>query len=186
MGKRGRKSPYAKPSQPASLAPAAAPARQDAAPDRPSLAQRRAGHALARIKTHQEQSSEQEQDAYIDYVKALPTAITLLGLGQALALEHAQGKKDRAKGQGGQSPNAHALIYQDMQSWLCGGDPVSPFANDDATDHALLSALCTSPRQQYRVATIEALAYAEWLKTLAVALLTAEPEASHTDKATAS
>ncbi|TWB10069.1 CRISPR-associated Cmr5 family protein [Nitrospirillum amazonense] len=141
----------------------------------PDLAQRRAQHALNAIKAYRDASTSEVPDkqkkAYAGYVKSLPAAIVMNGLGQALATELAQGKKDTAKGQGGLSPDAHQQIYRHVQDWLCGSDPQAPFRDAGNGTTMLLERLYASDQTTYLRAQAEALLYLGWLKKFANALL---------------
>lgn len=141
----------------------------------PDLAQRRAQHALDAVKAYRDAAVStvplKQKKAYAGYVKSLPAAIVMNGLGQALATELAQGGKDTAKGQGGLSPDAHRQIYLHLQKWLCGDDPEAVFRNASGDDTRLLSQLYGADQPEYLRAQAEALLYLGWLKKFAGALL---------------
>lgn len=145
----------------------------------PDLAQRRAKHALGAVTAYRDASdtvvSAKQKRAYAGYVKSLPAAIVMNGLGQALATELAQGGKDSAKGQGGLSPDAHRQIYLHLQNWLCGKDPEAVFPDTFTEDNRPLTHLLTrlygSDQSEYLRAQAEALIYLGWLKKFAGALL---------------
>lgn len=142
----------------------------------PSLPQRRAAAALKAIQEYAKTALDKEKLAYAGYVKSLPAAIVMNGLGQALATELAQGGKDTGKGQGGLAPNAHAQIYRHLQEWLCGADPEVPFRGcrngQPSGAPVLMQALCEADQPLYLLAQAEAMAYIEWLKKFANAFLT--------------
>ncbi len=149
----------------------------------PSLARRRAGAALTAIQDLAAAAGvkAQEKEAYAGYVKGVPASIVMIGLGQTMAAQLAQGGKDTGKGQGGQAPNAHRQIYLHLEQWLCGGDPESPFEpppSDAARGRWLMQQLCAASEETYLIAQAEALAYLEWLKKFANAFLTV-PEAGN-------
>ena len=123
-----------------------------------SLDQRRARHALHRIK--QRQNAERPSD-YLSYAKALPASIQQNGLGQALATLLAAAKGNR------QDP--HHLLFEDVQDWLCGNDDDAPFRN--ARD--LFAGITENEQQHYLRAQGEAQAYLNWLKKFAAAYLKA-------------
>jgi CRISPR-associated protein Cmr5 len=145
----------------------------------PDLAQRRAKHALDAVKEYRDAPVAdvpvKQKKAYAGYVKSLPAAIVMNGLGQALATELAQGGKNTAKGQGGLSPDAHRQIYLHLQDWLCGKDAEAVFP--DTFDKKsrplthLLSRLYAADQSDYLRAQAEALLYLGWLKKFAGALL---------------
>lgn len=124
-----------------------------------SLDQRRAKHALKCVKKIKSELESPQQLLYMSYAKALPATILQNGLGQAMAtlLAAAKGKEN----------DPHHRLYQDVQSWLCGGDKESPFPNK--VD--LLEAITSNDQQHYLKAQAEAQAYLIWLKKFAAAFL---------------
>ena len=124
--------------------------------EKQSLDQRRAKHALKCIRERQKDGTKQSD--YLSYVKALPATILQNGLGQAMATLLAKG--------GGEN-DSHRRLYQDVQSWLCGGDKESPFSNKGD----LLEAITQNDQQHYLKAQAEAQAYLIWLKKFAAAFL---------------
>ncbi len=132
-----------------------------------SLAQKRATHAL---KCVQALAKDNDYGNYVSYVKSLPAAILMNGLGQALAMEKAGASKSGNVGKG------HELLYQHMNSWLCN-EPIegvdapgwanSPYANESD----VLEAIVSKEEAAYIRAQAEALEYLEWLKKFAVAQL---------------
>lgn len=123
-----------------------------------SLEQRRARHALHRIKQRQ---NEDNQSDYLSYAKALPASIQQNGLGQALATLLAAAK--------GRQGDPHHLLYADVQDWLCGDDDDAPYRN--ARD--LFAAITGNGQRHYLHAQDEAQAYLNWLKKFAAAYLQA-------------
>ena len=123
-----------------------------------SLDQRRAKHALERIK---EREKDAKQSDYLSYVKALPAMILQNGLGQAMATLLAASK--------GKEEDSHYRLYEDVQSWLCGGDQESPFPKRG--DQNLIEEITKSDQQRYLKAQAEAQAYLVWLKKFAAAFL---------------
>ena len=144
--------------------------RQHEDAEKRSLAQRRAEHALWCVQQVQEKSKGL-QARYKSYARALPATILMSGLGQALAMEKAGATKGEDQGQ------AHRLLYQHLQSWLCNrllsgedapkGWPHTPYA----TERDVLAAIVHNGEAAYLRAQAEALAYLEWLKKFAEALL---------------
>jgi CRISPR-associated protein Cmr5 len=124
----------------------------------PTLAQRRAAHALARIHAR-ETADPASYGNYVAYASALPATILTNGLGQAAATLLSKKKPDGTDG--------HGELYTDLQSWLCGTDPAAPFgAQPD-----LIRAITTATPEVYFRAQAEALAYLVWLKKFAKAFL---------------
>ena len=124
--------------------------------EKQSLDQRRAKHALKRIKTRQGDGTKQSD--YLSYVKALPATILQNGLGQAMAtlLAAAKGKEN----------DPHQHLYKDVQSWLCSDNEDATFSKGD-----LLEAITSNDQQHYLKAQAEAQAYLIWLKKFAAAFL---------------
>lgn len=115
-----------------------------------TLAQRRARHALERIKALENTS----YGHYKSYVSALPATILMNGLGQAAATVRA-----------GSQPG-YEQLYDHLSGWLCGGDAESPYPEGD-----LLTNITTHHEDHYLHAQAEAMAYLEWLKKFATAFL---------------
>lgn len=141
-----------------------------------TLPQRRAKAALTAIRAYAKEATEKERLAYAAYVKSLPAAIVMNGLGQALATELAQGGKDSAKGQGGRAPNAHRQLYLHLEEWLCGSDADAPFRGRregrPKDEPVLMLALCDADQHGFLLAQAEAMVYIQWLKKFANAFLT--------------
>jgi CRISPR-associated protein Cmr5 len=92
---------------------------------------------------------------YGSVVRKLPSYILTNGLGQTLAFLKAKGK--------GEPGNEHEVLYRHLADWV--GRKVN-------ADGDLLSWLVnTATSQQYRLATMEALALLQWLKRFAEAEL---------------
>ena len=128
-----------------------------------SLAQKRAAHALACVK---KLAKDNDYGNYVSYVKSLPAAILMSGLGQALAMEKAGGSKD----------HGHKWLYRHMNGWLCNepidGVNAPGWENGPYTDKSdVLEAIVSHDEAAYIRAQAEALEYLEWLKKFAVAQL---------------
>jgi CRISPR-associated protein Cmr5 len=131
-----------------------------------SLDQRRAKHALERIKR---QRANAKQSEYLSYAKALPASIQQNGLGQALATLLAAAKNNHH--------DPHYLLFADIQDWLCGDDDDAPYRN--ARD--LLAAITCNDQQHYLHAHDEAQGYLNWLKKFSAAYLDTKTPKSKTD-----
>jgi len=129
----------------------------DTAQTRTTLDQRRAAHALERIR---ELAGTSKPGHYVSHVSALPAVIVGNGLGQALATELAKGRKDAA----------HRHLYEHVAAWLT--EQIPELAGD--TDE-LLDRLMARDQDVYLRAQMEAMAYVHWLKQFARAYLD-EPE----------
>ena len=127
-----------------------------------SLDQRRARHALKCVKEIKSELKSPQQSLYMRYAKALPATILQNGLGQAMATLRAKG---------GDKNDPHRRLYEDVQSWLCGGDQESPFPNKGD----LLESITSNDHQHYLKAQAEAQAYLIWLKKFAAAFLNEKP-----------
>lgn len=128
----------------------------------PTLEQRRASFALARIRLNQ----EARLGNYVSYVSALPATIVMNGLGQALATLLA---KDR--GDGGDRAHAgdHRRLYRDVAAWL--SDQISELrVTGDHLDEVLRK-LIEADQDVYVRAQAESIAYLNWLKQFARAYL---------------
>ncbi|MEO3430169.1 type III-B CRISPR module-associated protein Cmr5 [Pelagibius sp. CAU 1746] len=125
-----------------------------------SLAQKRAGHALDQI---QKMHRKDEYGNYVAYVKALPAAIIMSGLGQALAMEKARGPETKTD----KVSRGHANLYYHLNTWLCKDWQDSPYSRGSD----VLEEITRKSEADYIRAQAEALAYLEWLKKFAVATL---------------
>lgn len=123
-----------------------------------TMEQKRAAHALEKVeqinKLH-----EDEQKKYSSYVKSLPAAILMNGLGQAAA-----GLLARAKGK---PEDMHYKLYINLENWLCAGNGYSPYRGEKD----LIKAITSGKRDDYLRAQVEALAWLQWLKKFAAAYL---------------
>jgi CRISPR-associated protein Cmr5 len=104
------------------------------------------------------------QQSYASHVKKFPMLVLTNGLGQTLAFLRAKGKNDRAA--------EEEVLYHQISNWVTaqiwGGEG----------DAGLLPKLIApdSGSDVYRRATVEALAFVNWLKRFAEAALEAEPD----------
>jgi len=125
---------------------------------RQTLEQRRAAHALAKVREIKQNGNYGNFPSYVD---GLPATIVMNGLGQAMATLLAQAK--------GNERDAHRMLYDRMQTWLCGRDGTAPY--QDQAD--LMDAITSGDQASYLRAQHEALAYLVWLKKFSRALLDA-------------
>ena len=123
-----------------------------------TLEQKRAAHALARIKEMLDRS-EDEQKKYSSYVQSLPAAILMNGLGQAAAglLARAKGKRE----------DMHFVLFVHLEEWLCRENEKSPYRGEND----LIGAVTGRNRNAYLYAQVEALAWLQWMKKFAAAYL---------------
>lgn len=136
-----------------------------------TLDQQRAKSALARVQRHRKNSWAKE---YRSYVRSLPLLITLIGLGQTIALELS------GSGGGGNIGKGHAALLSDILSWIgsSSGWQATPYDvgfadGEDLAGKALdlLSRLTTQDEHEMIRAQAELVAYVRWLKTLAEAMI---------------
>ena len=131
-----------------------------------TLQQKRAAHALGKVQTIENPGH------YVSYVSALPAQILMNGLGQALAMLLATA--GRSKGDSKLDP--HYLLCSHVTDWLatCGhiqlGNEIEPVA--------VMQKLMGSDESVYLQAKAESLAYLEWLKKFARAVIPEAPESS--------
>lgn len=136
------------------------------------VAKVRARHALKTIEDFvPTDGRKQVIGNYVSYVKGLPANILSNGLGQAMAMEAMGASKD----------TGHRLLCRHMNIWLLGerGSDLFPRVPDAGTpppenQPARLVAMLThagATQDDYVRAQAEALAYLDWLKKFAVALL---------------
>jgi len=109
-----------------------------------------------RLKNLQsEEGDEKWKGRYGSTVRKLPSYILTNGLGQTMAFLKAKGK--------GEPGDEHEILYQHLANWLKKQLKV----NGDLLDWIVN----TANSQQYRLATMEALALLQWLKRFAEAEL---------------
>jgi len=66
--------------------------------------------------------------------------------------------------------DAHRLLYDHLQDWLCGREHAALYPEDQA----LVEAVINHGQRDYIRAQVESLAYLDWLKKFAQAYLTGE------------
>ena len=117
-----------------------------------SLAQQRAKDALNKVE---KLVQENDYGNYKSYVSGLPAEIIMSGLGQAMAL---------VKSKSGKKGNPQ--LYTHLNTWLCDDRKNAPYPTGDLIKH-----ITEGDESKYIHAQEEAMAYLEWLKKFAVALL---------------
>jgi CRISPR-associated protein Cmr5 len=120
-----------------------------------SLDQKRAAHALSKIKEMEERGAK----FYVSYVSALPAIIVANGLGQALAMLLAKSK--------GNQGSEHYQLYAHVASWL--SVQVKELKGDGVDD--VITKLMSGNQGVYVKAQGEAMSYLNWLKQFARAYL---------------
>ncbi|HHW39900.1 MAG TPA: type III-B CRISPR module-associated protein Cmr5 [Syntrophomonadaceae bacterium] len=124
-----------------------------------TLEQKRAQHALNKVKQIERDYVEEKQEMFVSYVENLPSMILTNGFGQAVAMLLAQARGDRS--------DAHYLLYSCLEEWLCRDEPQAPYR----AENDLMAAIVNCDRGTYLRAQAEALAWLEWMKKFAVAFL---------------
>lgn len=122
-----------------------------------ALEQDRAKHAWQCVNEVKNQSFAGD---YRSIAVKTPSLILTNGLGQTLAFLKAKGKGDPS--------NEHEVLYQHITRWLK--------QQLKLTDDLLGWIVNSANSQQYRLATMEALALLQWLKRFAEAVLPKEGE----------
>jgi len=123
-------------------------------PDKRSIEQIRASHALKEIKELQSKGIK-EYGHFKSYTSSLPASIVMNGLGQAMAFERSHYNDEKEKG--------HKYLYDIMEKWLCN----TVYTNEKD----LMKAITNHGLEKYLHAQREALAYLEWLKKFSRAYL---------------
>ncbi len=125
-----------------------------------TLEQKRADFAWRKIK----EVDAKVQEEYSSLVKKAPADIQTNGLGQTIAFWRAKGyEKGHPKDDG---KNAHAQLLTHLTEWLKSTD-----ALDLPTDNLVEWVSKTAQVNDYRRATVEAIAFLIWLKRFAEAEL---------------
>ena len=131
-----------------------------------NIERERAAHALRTIEPLPDDVKK-----YTSYVKALPASILQNGLGQAMATLLAASKGKPAM-KDGEVNDAHRLLYNHVQAWLCRNDPAAPYRTEEepgAESTELMTRITQENEASYIRAQAEALAYLAWLKKFATA-----------------
>jgi CRISPR-associated protein Cmr5 len=129
-----------------------------------TLEQKRAEHALRKIREIDNETADGLGSSYQRYVESLPATIVMNGLGQACAilLAHSNGNSSREK--------AYRLLYDHLEEWLCQSENAVY-----RSEASLIDAIVKNDQQSYVRAQAEALAYLDWLKKFAQAFLKQKP-----------
>lgn len=119
--------------------------------------QKRAAHALAYVKSLE----NKKYGKFVSYASAFPAQVTMNGLGQSMATLLAAG------GRGKDETDPHYFLYEAVALWLI--EHISPWKGKQPMD--LLDCLVSCDQKLYLRAQVEGLAYVNWLKKFARALL---------------
>ncbi len=148
------------------------------------MEQKRAEAALRQVEALQSEDGK-FRDAYTSYAKSLPATILLSGLGQAVAM--AMSKAGAGEGSGGNKDAWKKLVLH-LEAWLLNeAGEASPyydggFRSNDRPGLQLMKKITGLDQRAYVTAQAEALAYLQWIKKFANALL-AEPEKADASEA---
>lgn len=113
--------------------------------------------------------TEKEEDIrknYRSYVRGLPAMILTNGLGQALAFINAK-KENPEKNQ----KNAYNYLYEHIEEYMKSGNTVKISVENGKN---LVEWVISIDSQRYRWATEEILAFSNWLRRFAEALIPEE------------
>ena len=143
----------------------------------PRPAQPAAGISLVQVRAQNALSAVQRLAAlpeapgaygnYVAYVKALPVNIRSLGLGQALAFLLSKAASEKKPPANELLATPHGLLYGHVTAWLVG----RRIYEGDISPGNFMASLVDGDQERYLRAQIEAMAYLDWLKKFAVALL---------------
>lgn len=135
-------------------------AEQNLKSKRQTTEQRRAAKAWQEVE-QAGKTLKQKQGEYKSLVRSIVADILNHGLGQVLAFLRAKGYENGREKQN----DPHALLYKHLNDWVCNemgwnnADLLRKLTKEEATT------------AHYRRATVEAMAYLEWLKRFAEAEL---------------
>lgn len=126
------------------------------------------GRAAFAYKCAEEGKGLSKNKEYKSYVKKMPMLIKTNGLGSAIAFAFAKGSKNGIP----EKSSAWGLIYDQIENWLL---------NDDKhlirfEKNKLAQALTESNSAEYRATTIEVMAFLNWVKRFADALIEGEAQ----------
>lgn len=131
-----------------------------------TLEQKRAAEAWSCVQyVNEEIDSHKFKEEYRSTVLKLPSLILTNGLGQSLAFLKSKGKKSKGKGD---ESNAEERVYLNLQGWLTKPDVINW---GRATQSELIERIMAINSDKYRLVTSEALAFLNWLKRFADAVL---------------
>jgi CRISPR-associated protein Cmr5 len=128
---------------------------------RQTTEQRRAAKAWQDVEQAQK-TLKQKQGDYKSLVRSIVADILNHGLGQVLAFLRAKGYEN---GKPKKNDDPHAMLYQHLNDWVCSE---MGWDNTDLLRKLTEGGATTA---HYRRATVEAMAYLEWLKRFAEAEL---------------
>jgi CRISPR-associated protein Cmr5 len=126
-----------------------------------TLEQKRASEAWSCVQyVNEEIDNHKFKKEYRSIVLKLPSLILTNGFGQTLAFLKSKGKGDES--------NAEEKVYRDVQEWLKKSEVINW---DSATQNELIERIMAINSDKYRHVTTEALAFLNWLKRFADAVL---------------
>ncbi len=111
---------------------------------------------------------------YVAYAKSLPATILVSGLGQAVATAMSRAGGD-GEATGGGNREAWKALLRHLEDWLVRELAESPYHDPGAQENrpglALMRKIVERDQDAYVAAQAEALAYLQWIKKFANALL---------------
>jgi CRISPR-associated protein Cmr5 len=123
-----------------------------------TIEQQRAAKAWELVSRVKEDDGKCQKE-YNSWVKKVPVLVLTNGLGQTLAFLHS--KSDREK----------QLLYQHISMWLKSPQSQLVWSGTGLQKDNIIDRLIHESSSTYRRATVEALAFLNWLKRFADALL---------------
>lgn len=125
------------------------------------IEQKRAAEAWSCVQYVNEEIEDKVfKEKYRSMVLKLPSLILTNGLGQTLAFLKSKGK--------GNESNPEEKVYRDLQGWLTKPDVINW---GGATQPELIERIMAINSNKYRLVTTETLAFINWLKRFADAVL---------------
>ncbi len=129
-----------------------------------SLDQQRAERAYKNVTAINEQPDDKLKSRYSSLARKVPAMIQTNGLGQALAFLRAKAGSPKDRDSEKPERKSHRLVYEHISAW------VMKQLNQDETG-SLLEWVIQNDSPTYRRATNEAMAFLNWLKRWAEAIL---------------
>lgn len=130
-----------------------------------SIEQKRAKKAYDDAKDVRDNESNSVKDKYKSYAKGLANMIKVNGLSQTFAFI-----STKIAGNGDEA-TAYNKLAENISSWLSEADNTHSFINTNNNANAFIGIVVDLDRNQYKTATVETLAYLNWLRRFADGLI---------------
>ena len=124
----------------------------------PTLDQRRARHAWEAVARVKAKDAATLGSSYAREAKRLPVRILTAGLGHALAFLYAKASS--------QAESANTMLLRDVADWVLEKRRRSDRGADRPSADALIDKIVKGDGSFLRTATVEVLAYLQWLTPL--------------------